>query len=153
MLRVGIIGLGFIGHVHYKAYRALKDKVTIAAICDIERERLDHPGAILGNIDAGPDGVDLSEAALYTDAAKMLAEQKLDLVSIGLPTYLHAKYTRMALEAGVHKLVYVSVLNGPELRGLDYVRAHEDVVDRLIDLANERGGQDNITAVLVEVQG
>jgi uncharacterized protein YbjT (DUF2867 family) len=36
-----------------------------------------------------------------------------------------------AIRAGVRKFVYVSVLNGPDLRHLDIVRAHEDFVDEL----------------------
>jgi uncharacterized protein YbjT (DUF2867 family) len=36
-----------------------------------------------------------------------------------------------ALEAGVKKFVYVSVFNGPDLRHLDIVQAHEDFVDEL----------------------
>jgi uncharacterized protein YbjT (DUF2867 family) len=36
-----------------------------------------------------------------------------------------------AICAGVKKFVYVSVLNGPNLRHLDIVRAHEDFVDEL----------------------
>lgn len=36
-----------------------------------------------------------------------------------------------AIRAGVKKFVYVSVLNGPKLRHLDIVRAHEDFVDEL----------------------
>jgi uncharacterized protein YbjT (DUF2867 family) len=37
----------------------------------------------------------------------------------------------IALQAGVRKFVYVSVLNGPWLRHLDIVAAHEQVVDEL----------------------
>jgi uncharacterized protein YbjT (DUF2867 family) len=36
-----------------------------------------------------------------------------------------------AIRAGVKKFVYVSVFNGPDLRHLDIVRAHEDFVDEL----------------------
>jgi uncharacterized protein YbjT (DUF2867 family) len=36
-----------------------------------------------------------------------------------------------AIAAGVKKLVYVSAFNGPSLRHLDIVRAHEDFVDDL----------------------
>ena len=37
----------------------------------------------------------------------------------------------VAVRAGVEKFVYVSVFNGPKLRDLDIVRAHEDFVDEL----------------------
>ena len=38
-----------------------------------------------------------------------------------------------ALRAGVKKFVYVSVFNGPEMRNLDIVHAHEEFVDELKD--------------------
>ncbi|MHB9033543.1 MAG: Gfo/Idh/MocA family protein [Anaerolineae bacterium] len=102
MLRVGLIGLGFIGQVHFHAYEALKAEVKIAAVCDIERSRLEQAGGITGNIGGEQQKLNLDAVALYTDAAKMLAEQKLDIVSICLPTYLHAKYAIMALQAGAN---------------------------------------------------
>lgn len=37
----------------------------------------------------------------------------------------------VAISAGVKKFVYVSVFNGPKLRHLDIVKAHEDFVDEL----------------------
>jgi len=37
----------------------------------------------------------------------------------------------VAVKAGVKKFIYVSVLNGPSLRHLDIVKAHEDFVDEL----------------------
>lgn len=45
------------------------------------------------------------EVALYTDIEEMLAKEKnLDCVIIATPDFLHAPYTRLALEAG--KMVY-----------------------------------------------
>ena len=104
MLRVGIIGLGFIGQVHYHSYRALKDQVKFAAVCDIDPSRLQDAGGISGNIGGAQSKLDLSDVALYSDFGKMLHEQKLDIVSVCLPTYLHAQYAIQALEAGVNVL-------------------------------------------------
>lgn len=114
MLRVGLIGLGFIGQVHFHGYEALKGEVKLAAVCDIERSRLAQGGGITGNIGGTQQRLNLDAVALYTDAAKMLAEQKLDIVSICLPTYLHAKYAVMALEAGVHVLCEKPMAMTPE---------------------------------------
>jgi 1,5-anhydro-D-fructose reductase (1,5-anhydro-D-mannitol-forming) len=104
MLRVGIIGLGFIGQVHYHGYRALKDEVKLAAVCDIDQSRLRDAGGISGNIGGAQNKLELEDVALYTDFSKMLHEQKLDIVSVCLPSYLHAQYAIQALEAGVNVL-------------------------------------------------
>ena len=37
MIRVGIVGLGFMGKMHFRCYKAL-DGVTVAAICDIDEK-------------------------------------------------------------------------------------------------------------------
>jgi 1,5-anhydro-D-fructose reductase (1,5-anhydro-D-mannitol-forming) len=104
MLRVGIIGLGFIGQIHYHSYMALQDQARLAAVCDIDPDRLHNAGGISGNIGGAQSIIDLDDTALYTDFGKMLREQKLDIVSVCLPTYLHTQYAIQALEAGAHVL-------------------------------------------------
>ncbi|NLC82650.1 MAG: TIM barrel protein, partial [Lentisphaerae bacterium] len=48
--------------------------------------------------------VDLSGVALYTDPAELFARERLDAVSITVPTHLHADVSVRALEAGAHVL-------------------------------------------------
>ena len=103
MIRVGVIGLGFMGNMHSKCYQAL-DNVKLAAICDIDENKLKGGGGAAGNIEGAEKPLDLTGIELYTDFDKMLAEAKLDAVSITLPTYLHAEYTAKALQAGVNTL-------------------------------------------------
>jgi len=101
MLRVGIAGFGFMGRMHYKCWNALKG-VEIAAICDVNPNIEEDTKKAVGNIGDAQETVDFSSLKLYTDFEKMLADVKLDAVSITLPTYLHADYSIKALSAGVN---------------------------------------------------
>jgi predicted dehydrogenase len=100
MIRVGIIGLGFMGGVHLRNWQAL-DQAQVVAVCDA------NPvlgAAKQGNIDAGSEPLNLEDIAIYSDVGKMLAGETLDAVSITLPTHLHKAVSIQCLEAGVHVL-------------------------------------------------
>ncbi len=100
MIRVGVVGLGFMGGVHLRNWQAI-DGADVVAVCDA------NPitgTAKQGNIDASSDQLDLEGVAIYTDVAEMLASENLDVVSIALPTHLHKAVSIQALEAGVHVL-------------------------------------------------
>ena len=103
MLRVGIIGMGFMGSMHWRCWQSIPE-ARVAAICDIEPGRLANQGGVAGNIAGAERPSDFSEAASFTSAAEMFANVELDAVSITLPTGLHAGHTLMALAAGAHVL-------------------------------------------------
>ncbi|MDD3544832.1 MAG: Gfo/Idh/MocA family oxidoreductase [Kiritimatiellae bacterium] len=103
MIRVGIIGFGFMGRMHYRCWKSMKN-ARVAALCDANRQACHDTGRSHGNI-AGAEGeVDLSSVTVYADPDEMLAREKLDAVSITVPTHLHAALTVKALEQGVHVL-------------------------------------------------
>jgi 1,5-anhydro-D-fructose reductase (1,5-anhydro-D-mannitol-forming) len=103
VVRVGIVGFGFMGREHLKCYRSLRG-VCVAAICDSDGARLKGSGKTKGNISMDKPALALGSVALYTDFEKMLAEERLDAVSITLPTFMHRDFTIKALDAGVHVL-------------------------------------------------
>ena len=103
MVRVGIVGLGFMGKMHFRCYKALKN-VKLVAICDIDENKFKSTGGTAGNISGAEKPLDFSGISFYTNFDKMLKEANLDAISITLPTYLHAKYTVKALKAGLNVL-------------------------------------------------
>lgn len=98
MIRVGIIGMGFMGGVHLHAWRQ-NEFAQVAAVCD--RRPID--GKTTGNLAAGGE-LDLSGVAVYSDLTEMLESETLDAVSITLPTHLHRAVSIQCLEAGLHVL-------------------------------------------------
>ena len=101
MLRIGIVGWGFMGKMHFRCYKS-DTNVEVTAICDADAKQLQNSSGVAGNISGAEDDLDLSNIALYSDLSKMLAEEKIDALSIASPTFLHASQTIEALNAGVH---------------------------------------------------
>lgn len=88
-LRVGLIGCGRIGRIHLAGYR--KAGVTIAAVADVNPEAAQKLAAELG-------------CAAYTSVEAMLAEARLDAVSVATPPAMHRECTVAAARAGVPAL-------------------------------------------------
>ena len=103
MLRVGIVGFGFMGRMHYKCWKGLEG-VEVAAICDVNPNIVEDTKKAVGNIGDTKDAVDFDSLELYTDLDRMLRDSELDAVSITLPTYLHPDCSIRALAAGVNVL-------------------------------------------------
>src|SRR5437660_2028281 len=105
MIRIGIVGIGFMGMIHYLAARKLKG-ARVTAICSRDPKKLagDWRG-IRGNF--GPPGevMDLGRVKKYDDLGALLDDPDIDLVDICNPTYLHAETALAALRAGKHVLV------------------------------------------------
>ena len=105
MLRVGLVGIGFMGWIHYLAYQKTKG-VQLAAVCTRNRQRLagDWRG-IQGNFGPPGEPVDLSNVAKYSALDALLADKSIDLVDLCLPPNLHAEAAIAALQAGKHVFV------------------------------------------------
>ena len=101
MLRIGIVGWGFMCKMHFRCYKS-DINVEVTAICDADAKQLQNSSGVAGNISGAEDDLDLSNISLYSDLSKMLAEEKLDALSIASPTFLHASQTIEALNVGVH---------------------------------------------------
>ncbi len=102
-INVGIIGLGFMGQTHIKAYRQLP-QANIMAICDAVRLPADGVlSGVAGNI-ASTDQIrfDMAVVKGYRDYRELLANPDVQLVDICLPTPLHAETAIAALDSGKH---------------------------------------------------
>ena len=91
MLRVGLIGCGFMGTMHANCYKNLED-VELVAFADLRREKAEE-------LAKG------TNATLYSDGKDLIANAEVDVIDICLPTYLHAEYALLAME----KVKYVFV--------------------------------------------
>jgi len=101
MARVGIVGFGFMGRMHYKCWKAIEG-AEVVTVCDVNPNIEEDTKKAVGNIGETEEAVDFSSFELYTDFDKMLEGEKLDAVSIALPTYLHSDSSIKALAAGVN---------------------------------------------------
>lgn len=90
-IRAGVVGIGWAGQQHMAAYAARPDVdlVAIAGKEDDVRARLAETYGI---------------GDTYADWEKMIARGDLDVVSVAVPTFLHAPISVAALRAGAHVL-------------------------------------------------
>jgi predicted dehydrogenase len=104
MLRVGIVGIGFMGMIHYLAYRKAKG-AKVAAVCSRDpKKRAGDWRGIRGNF--GPPGevMDLKGVRAYERLEEVLADPAIDMVDLCLPPGDHARAAIAALKAGKHVL-------------------------------------------------
>lgn len=89
-LRAGVIGVGSMGSNHVRVYGEIEG-AALAAVADpdAERLRLARAGAV----------------GEYRDYRRMLAEERLELVSVAVPTALHLEVTLAAIERRTAVLV------------------------------------------------
>ncbi len=89
-LRYGIVGLGWIGMVHAEAIRSAVPEAEIAAVCDIQPERLEQRASELG------------VTRRCRDFRQMIRSGGLDALYVCVPNSLHREITLEALGAGLH---------------------------------------------------
>lgn len=105
MVRVAVVGLGFMGKTHIGIYMGLAG-AEVTALCDKGADRLELTSLDAGgNIESSSGAVDFSGVATYTDYDAMLAAGGFDAVDICLPTDLHVAFAVKALAAGYHVFV------------------------------------------------
>ncbi len=56
MVRIGIAGLGFMGKMHFRCYKALND-AHFVAICDADESKFKDTSGTTGNISGGIIGI------------------------------------------------------------------------------------------------
>jgi predicted dehydrogenase len=87
-LRVGLIGIGTVGTLHYKTYQSA-EKINVVAVCDSSDVRL-------ASLDLRP------ETMVYHDANTMLADANLDIACILTPPSSHESLTALCAGHGVN---------------------------------------------------
>lgn len=107
MLKVGLVGIGFMGRGHLDQYMRLEKEgfpVKLVALCDVDENKF--KGIFVGGNmgDLGQSKYDFSKYALYTNFDEMIAKEELDYIDIALPTFLHSHYAVKALNAGLNVL-------------------------------------------------
>lgn len=105
MIRIGTVGIGFMGMIHYLAAKKLNDARVTAIATRNPKKRAGDWTMIQGNF--GPRGgqEDLSNVKTYETGEELIADPEIDLVDVCLPNDQHKDIVIAALEAGKHVLV------------------------------------------------
>ena len=91
MIRLGIIGCGNMTGQHFASFEALKDKMRVTVVCDLEEERAKRAMDILG-----ADSFDVDYRNITGD---------VDAVLIALPHQLHYPVGKFFIENKKHVLM------------------------------------------------
>ncbi|HLL50356.1 MAG TPA: Gfo/Idh/MocA family oxidoreductase, partial [Thermomicrobiales bacterium] len=89
-LKVGIVGSGWMGHVHSRAWQSNAPRAEVVAVADVSPERTRNLARAIGD----------RPVATYPDLTTMLAEGEVDAVDICLPHHLHAEAILSAARSG-----------------------------------------------------
>ena len=122
MLRVGLVGVGGMGGVHMGEYLKM-NHIELAAVCDVRedmaREKLEKKG---------------KDIPVYVSLEDMIEKEKLDILDICTPSYMHADMAVYAMSKGINVLsekpmVLTSqdgkrILEAAEKYGRKYMVAH-----------------------------
>ncbi len=108
-LRVGVLGVGYLGRFHAKIYAGMPD-VELVGVADVNAEAAKTVASQYG-------------CQAYTDPQALLG--KVDAVSVVVPTVYHAEVARPYLENKVHML-----MEKPIAPGLDESRALVELAER-----------------------
>jgi predicted dehydrogenase len=107
-LRVGVVGVGYLGKIHARIYSRLPD-VELIGVVDIDPTAAEASAKECG-------------CTAYTDATVLL--DKVDAVSIVVPTVQHLSVARPFLEHGIHMLLEKPIASTLE-EGAEIVRLAE----------------------------
>jgi predicted dehydrogenase len=109
---IGVIGMGFMGQTHTRAYLAAAadgSPCELRAVCDRDPQRRAGHATGTGNIAAAGAAderlFDPAKVRGYADPHQLLADDSIGLVSICTHTDTHVDLAVRALDAGKHVLV------------------------------------------------
>lgn len=105
-IKVGVVGVGFIGRIHIEALRRL-GYVDVVAIHSRKQETAEALAK------------ELSVSKAYSDYDALLADEEIDTVHLTTVNNLHAPMAKKAMEAGKHVLCDKPLaMNGAEAKEL-----------------------------------
>jgi len=101
MVKVGLIGLGAIGRLHFGCWRK-SPHATLAAIAsrDARKRAGEWPAGEFNLGDSAAEKVDLAGVTAYAEAEELIADPQIQIVDICTATPLHAPLAIAALRAG-----------------------------------------------------
>ena len=100
MIRVGLVGIGFMGWIHQLAYRR-SNQARLVAFCssDATKRTGDWRG-IKGNFGPPGDQIALDGIEVFESLERMVRSPEIDVIDICLPPHLHTSASILAMENG-----------------------------------------------------
>ena len=105
VIKIGIVGMGFMGRMHLSSYAKMKD-VKVVAFADINEKVRTGTGAGAGNLGDTGFKVDVkSFNNVYATGRELINDSSIDLVDICVPTPSHKSVFVDAVASGKYVIV------------------------------------------------
>lgn len=104
-MRVGVLGLGFMGITHLQAWQQVPGAQVVAVMSRNAARWASDATTVQGNLGRQDSPLDFSGYRKYSSADDLLQDPQIDAVDICLPTHVHAPVAMQALQAGKHVLL------------------------------------------------
>jgi predicted dehydrogenase len=104
-MKVAVVGLGFMGATHIKAWRDVPGAELVAVVSSDASKRAGGLTGIRGNLGEAGAAMDFSGLARYGTLDECLRDPNVEAVDICVPTDLHERLATASLRAGKHVLV------------------------------------------------
>ena len=104
-MKIAVLGLGFMGSTHLKAWRQIPGAQLVAVASNDKRRLSGDLTGVQGNIGGPGEQLDFSGVAKYTRAEDAVRDPDVEAVDICLPTNLHERIAVVALRSGKHVMV------------------------------------------------
>lgn len=123
MIKVGLVGCGFMGSMHAACYKALASLgVKVTAVADVRSEYAKKQAD--------------KETAVYDSGMDLIKNADVDVVDICLPTYLHTSHAVAAMKAGKHVFIEKPIC------------IKDDEMDLLLEVERETGMKAQVGQVI-----
>ncbi len=99
-MRAGIVGVGFMGWIHYLAYQRSQQAELVAFCSRDAAKRAGDWRSIRGNFGPPGDQIDVENLHVHESLEALLEDPTVDLVDICLPPHLHPEAIEKSLKAG-----------------------------------------------------
>jgi predicted dehydrogenase len=100
MLRVGLVGIGFMGWIHHLAYQRSK-VAKLASFCSRDpKKRAGDWRGIQGNFGPPSEQISINEMQVFESLETMVQSPDIDVIDICLPPHLHTKAALLAIRNG-----------------------------------------------------
>src|SRR5688572_10624727 len=90
-VKVGMVGTGFVGDLHYDAFTGWVHNAEVVAVSSPHN--------------AGKFAEERGIPAHYSDHREMLKDKEIDVIDIGIPNDLHCQVVVDAARAGKHVII------------------------------------------------
>ncbi len=103
-MRAAIVGVGFMGWIHYLAYQRSEQANLVGFCSRDEAKRRGDWSEIRGNFGPPGEQIEVANLCVFETLEELLGDPDIDLVDLCLPPHLHVDAIEKCLAAGKHVL-------------------------------------------------